>query len=35
MKDEIIGLLQKEVKRDGIDKLIEYLTTSDFFTAPA
>jgi len=34
MKDKIIAELKK-VKREGIEKLIEWLEKSDFFTAPA
>lgn len=34
MKEEFLELL-KSIKRDGIDKLIEYLETTDFFEAPA
>ena len=33
-KSEIISLLKK-VNRDGIDRLIEFLEKTDFFTAPA
>ena len=34
MKEEYIELL-KSTNREGIDKLIEFLNNSDFFTAPA
>ncbi len=34
MKEEFIKLL-KEINREGIDKLIEFLEASDFFEAPA
>ena len=34
MKEEFIKLL-KEIDREGMDKLIEFLESSDFFTAPA
>ena len=34
MKEEFLELL-KSIKRDGIDKLINYLETTDFFQAPA
>ena len=34
MREEFIKLL-KETNREGMDKLIEYLENSDFFTAPA
>ena len=34
MKEEIIKLL-KSTNREGIDKVIEFMEKSDFFTAPA
>ena len=34
MKEEFIGLL-KQIDREGMDKLIEFLERSDFFEAPA
>lgn len=34
-KNEFIDIFTTNVKRDGADKLLEYLTNSDFFTAPA
>ncbi len=34
MKEEFIKLLE-ETNREGMDKLIEFLKNSDFFTAPA
>lgn len=36
-KNEYIALYQKYIKREGADKLLEYLlsSSSDFFTAPA
>ena len=34
MKEEIIQLL-KSTNREGIDKVIEYMENSDYFTAPA
>ena len=34
-KAEFIDIYTKHVTRDGADKLLEYLTNSDFFTAPA
>ena len=34
IKDAIINLL-KSVERDGIEELISYLESSDFFEAPA
>ena len=35
VKAEFIDVYTKLVTRDGADKLLEYLTNSDFFTAPA
>lgn len=35
-KEEFIGIFRENVKRDGAEKLIEYLTTKcDFFISPA
>lgn len=34
MKEEFINLL-KDIDRPGMDKLLEFLEKSDFFTAPA
>ena len=34
-KEQFIELYTKHIKRDGADKLLEYLKNSDFFTAPA
>lgn len=34
MRKQFIDLL-KEIKREGIDKLIEFIEKTDFFTAPA
>ena len=34
-KNEFIAIYTKYIKRDGADKLLEYLLNSDFFTAPA
>ena len=34
MKEEFIKLL-KDIDRPGMDKLLEFLEKSDFFTAPA
>ena len=34
MKEEFLGLL-RQVKRDGIENLIQFLEKSDFFQAPA
>jgi hypothetical protein len=35
LKDTFIKIFQDNIKRQGADKLLEYLTMSDFFTAPA
>ena len=35
VKAEFIDIYTKHITRAGADKLLEYLTTSDFFTAPA
>ena len=34
MKEEFIKML-KEINREGMDKLLDFLETSDFYTAPA
>ena len=34
-KAEFIDIFTKHITREGADKLLEYLTNSDFFTAPA
>lgn len=34
-KNEFIALYTNNVKRDGADKLLDYLLSNDFFTAPA
>lgn len=34
-KNEYIDLIKNNVKRDGIDKLLDYLEKTDFFIAPA
>ena len=34
-KERFIEIYNKYIKREGADKLLEYLTRSDFFTAPA
>ena len=34
-KAEFIDIFSTYIKRDGADKLLEYLSTNDFFTAPA
>lgn len=35
IKQEFIEVFTDKIKRDGADKLLEYLTKSDFFIAPA
>lgn len=35
VKNEFIDVFTAHVSREGADKLLEYLTNSDFFTAPA
>ena len=34
-KERFIEIYKRDIKREGADKLLEYLITSDFFTAPA
>jgi len=34
-KEDFINTLKNNVKREGVDKLIEWLETTDFFTCPA
>ena len=34
-KETFLTLCRENIKRDGIDSLIEWLENSDFFTAPA
>lgn len=34
-KEEYIGLFRQYITREGADKLLEFLESSDFFTAPA
>jgi len=34
-KDEFIEIFNSNIKREGADKLLEWLESSDFFTAPA
>lgn len=34
-KAEFIKILEQNVKREGVDKLVDWLSKSDFFTAPA
>ena len=35
LKDRFISIFKENVKREGADKLLEYLISSDFFVAPA
>lgn len=35
IKDEFINIYTEHIKRDGADKLLDYLCQSDFFIAPA
>ena len=35
VKDEFIKIYREYIKRDGADSLLEYLKSTDFFTAPA
>lgn len=35
VKEEILSIIDKNINRDGIDKLKEYICSSDFFVAPA
>ena len=34
-KNEFIALYTTHIKREGADKLLDYLVSNDFFTAPA
>lgn len=34
-KEEFLSIAKENIKREGIDKLLDYLQKSDFFTAPA
>lgn len=34
-RDRFINIFKTKIRRDGADKLLEYLISSDFFTAPA
>ena len=34
-RDRFISIFKSKIKRDGADKLLDYLISSDFFTAPA
>lgn len=35
MKDEFTGIAKKYIKREGIDQLLDWLSLTDFYTAPA
>lgn len=35
IKQEFIAIYNEKIKREGADKLLDYLNRSDFFTAPA
>ena len=35
LKEEFIGIYENNIKREGSKKLLEWLSTTDFFTAPA
>lgn len=35
MKDKFIEIFKNNIKREGADKLLDWLLTTDFFTAPA
>ena len=34
-KEEFLSIYKENIKREGSDKLLEWLLKSDFFTAPA
>lgn len=34
-KEEFISIYKENIKREGADKLLEYLERTDFFTAPS
>ena len=34
-KEDFINIMKNNVKRDGVDKLLEWLETTDFYTCPA
>ena len=34
-KERFISIYKQHIKRDGADRLLDYLISSDFFTAPA
>ena len=34
-KEKFLNIYNSKIKREGADKLLEFLTSSDFFTAPA
>ena len=35
LQEEFETLVKKNIKRDGIDNLLQYLESSDFYTSPA
>lgn len=35
IKEEFLGIARREIHRDGIDELLEWIQVTDFFTAPA
>lgn len=35
LRDEFISIAKANIKREGLDKLLEYLDTTDFYIAPA
>lgn len=35
LKERFISICQSEIKREGIDSLLQWLENSDFYTAPA
>ena len=34
VKEEFIKIYRENIKREGSDKMLEYLQSTDFFTAP-
>jgi hypothetical protein len=34
-RDRFIEIFKSKIKREGADKLLEYIISSDFFVAPA
>lgn len=34
-RHRVLSLIEEHVKRDGVDKLVKWLNSSDYFTAPA